>query len=51
MQVIELGYEEVPIVGQFCLQKTFLRSVSESSLSFGLLAIGLVFLWVIIMMW
>ena len=50
-QHIELAYEEVPVVGQICLQKTFLRSVSESSLSFGLLAIGLVFLWVIIMMW
>lgn len=51
VQLIETRYEEVPIVGQTCLQKTFLRSISESSLSFGLLAIGLVFIWVIIMMW
>jgi solute carrier family 6 (neurotransmitter transporter), invertebrate len=44
-------YEEVPTLGQRCLQKTFLRTVSDSSLNFGLLAIGLVFLWVIVMMW
>lgn len=47
----ELGYEEVPMVGQACLQNTFLRPVWEYSLSFCLLAISLVFLWVIIMMW
>jgi solute carrier family 6 (neurotransmitter transporter), invertebrate len=45
------GYEAVPVIGQECLEKTFLRPVWEYSLSFGLLAIGLVFLWVIIMMW
>ncbi|XP_070509648.1 sodium-dependent nutrient amino acid transporter 1-like [Chironomus tepperi] len=43
-------YTERGIIGQLCLQKTFLRSIRESSLNFGLLAIGLVFLWVIIMM-
>jgi solute carrier family 6 (neurotransmitter transporter) len=45
------SYEEVPVIGQLCLSKTFLRPVWDHSLSFGLLAIGLVFLWVIIMMW
>lgn len=45
------GYEEVPIIGQMCLARTFMRPVWEHSLSFGLLAIGLVFLWVIVMMW
>lgn len=45
------GYEEVPVIGQMCLARTFLRPVWEHSLSFGLLAIGLVFLWVIVMMW
>lgn len=47
----EPRYEEVPMIGQMCLEKTFLRPVWDYSLSFGLLAIGLVFLWVIIMMW
>lgn len=45
------GYEEVPMIGQACLKETFLRPVWDYSVSFGLLAIGLVFLWVIIMMW
>ena len=49
--VNEPGYEEVPVIGQLCLEKTFLRPVWEYSLSFGLLAIALVLLWVIIMMW
>lgn len=51
--VVENGerYDEDPMNGQTCLHKTFLRPVWEYSLSFGLLAIGLVFLWVIIMMW
>lgn len=44
-------YEPVPMLGQLCLQKTFLRPVWNYSVSFGLLAIGLVFLWVIVMMW
>lgn len=44
-------YEEVPTLGQKCLETTFLRPVWDYSLSFGLLAIGLVFLWVIVMMW
>jgi hypothetical protein len=44
-------YEEVPTNGQKCLELTFLRSVTEYPLSFGLLAIGLVFIWVIVMMW
>lgn len=44
-------YGEVPMLGQTCLEKTFLRPVWVSSLSFGLLAVGLVFLWVIVMMW
>lgn len=47
----ELRYEEVSIIGQECLERTFLRPVWEYSLSFGLLAIGLVFLWVMVMMW
>lgn len=47
----EPRYEEVPMSGQTCLEKTFLRPVWDYSLSFGLLAIGLVFLWVIVMMW
>ena len=47
----ELHYEPVAVLGQACLQKTFLRPVWDYSVSFGLLAIGLVFLWVIIMMW
>ncbi|KAG5679429.1 hypothetical protein PVAND_008996 [Polypedilum vanderplanki] len=50
VQLVDNKYEEVAVLGQRCLQKTFLRTVSESSLSFGLLAIGLVFIWVIIMM-
>jgi solute carrier family 6 (neurotransmitter transporter), invertebrate len=49
--VHENRYEEVSIVGQTCLENTFLRPVWEYSLNFGLLAIGLVFLWVLIMMW
>ncbi|KAG5679433.1 hypothetical protein PVAND_009000 [Polypedilum vanderplanki] len=49
VQLVDNKYEEVAVLGQRCLQKTFLRTVSESSLSFGLLAIGLVFIWVIIM--
>lgn len=44
-------YGEVPMLGQACLERTFLRPVWVSSLSFGLLAVGLVFLWVIVMMW
>lgn len=47
----EQRYEEVSILGQSCLQRTFLRPVWEYSLSFGLLAVALVFLWVIVMMW
>lgn len=45
------GYEAVHLLGQTCLEKTFLRPVTEYSVSFGLLAIGLVLLWVIVMMW
>jgi len=44
-------YQEIFVSGQMCLQRTFLRPVWEHSINFGLLAIGLVFLWVIIMMW
>jgi solute carrier family 6 (neurotransmitter transporter), invertebrate len=44
-------YEEVATLGQECLRNTFLRPVWEHSLSFGLLAVGLVFLWVLVMMW
>lgn len=47
----ELRYEPVAVLGQACLKKTFLRPVWDYSVSFGLLAIGLVFLWVIVMMW
>lgn len=49
--VFEPGYETVNMLGQDCLQRTFLRPVTEYSVSFGLLAIGLVLLWVIVMMW
>lgn len=45
------GFYENEVSGQKCLSKTFLRPVWEHSVSFGLLAIGLVFLWVIVMMW
>lgn len=44
-------YELTEMNGQDCLTKTFLRPVWVTSVNFGLLAIGLVFLWVIIMMW
>lgn len=44
-------YEAETMSGQSCLSKTFLRPVWDYSVSFGLLAIGLVFLWVIVMMW
>jgi len=45
------AYQTDMMSGQKCLSKTFLRPVWENSMSFGLLAIGLVFLWVIVMMW
>jgi solute carrier family 6 (neurotransmitter transporter), invertebrate len=47
----EPRYEEVAMLGQTCLENTFLRPVWDYSLSFGLLAIALVFLWVFIMLW
>lgn len=50
-QKCKTAYELTEMNGQDCLSRTFLRPVWESSVSFGLLAIGLVFLWVIVMMW
>lgn len=49
--IIQNGYTVTGNSGQECLQRTFLTPFWENPMYFGMLAVGLIGIWIVVMLW